>query len=238
MVSQLVHVFLAVSLQIISDVLMNPTVWAFSLVADASSHLGVLLLDQRICVCVKGVLYNLHLVLVPFFEQHIAQNYVRLIKILLNTMSPSWREKVILISSSYGENIMTGRHAGVVILLENECSNPVLRIWCVPHQLDIVVKNATHGVLDEAFYKVAHAFSMHFRAQQILITEMGSKCSKDTMLWVTFGSILRWLLEHCRRLMIHVVDKRPVQAPSTQWWVIAGVLAPLFEWIIVTFATF
>jgi len=38
--------------------------------------------------------------------------------------------------------------------------------------------------------------------------------------------------------MIHVVDKRSVQAPSTQWWVIAGTLAPLFEQIAVTFATF
>ncbi|CAK9876325.1 unnamed protein product [Sphagnum jensenii] len=37
--------------------------------------------------------------------------------------------------------------------------------------------------------------------------------------------------------MIHVADKRPVQAPSTQWWVIAGALAPLFERITVTFAT-
>ncbi len=73
------------------------------------------------------------------------------------------------------------------------CSNPVLRIWCVPHQLDIVVKNATHGVLDEAFYKV---FSVHLRAQQILITEMGSKCLKDMTRWVAFGNILRWLLEH------------------------------------------
>ncbi len=146
-------------------------------------------------MCVKGVLYNLHLILIPFFERHIAQNYVKLIKILLNTVSPSWREKVISINSN-GENTMTGRHASVVTLLENECSNHVLRIWCVPHQLDIVVKNAIHGVLDEVFYKVAHAFSMHLHPQQILITEMGSKCPKDTMRWVAFGNILRWLLEH------------------------------------------
>jgi hypothetical protein len=141
--------------------------------------LGVPLLDQRIRVCVKGVLYNLHLILVPFFKRHIAQNYVKLIKILLNTVSPSWRKKVISISSD-GENTMTGRHAGAITLLENECSNPVLHIWCDPHQLDVVVKTATHGVLDKAFYKVAHAFSVHLRAQQILITEMGSKCLKDT----------------------------------------------------------
>jgi hypothetical protein len=102
---------------------------------------------------------------------------------------------------------MTSRHAYVVTLLENECSNIVLRIWCVPHQLDIVVKNATHGVLDEAFYKITHAFSVHLCAQQILITKMGSKCLKDTTRWVAFDSILRWLLEHCHQLMIHVADK-------------------------------
>ncbi len=107
MVGQFVRVLFAISLQIISDVLTNPTVWAFLLAANASTHLGVPLLDQRICVCVKGVLHNLHLVLVPFVERHTAQNYVKLIKILLNTVSPSWREKVILISSD-GENTMTG----------------------------------------------------------------------------------------------------------------------------------
>jgi hypothetical protein len=70
MVGQFVRVLLAVSLQIISDVLKDPAVWAFSLAANSSTHLGVLLLDQWIRVCVKGMLYNLHLVLVPFFERH------------------------------------------------------------------------------------------------------------------------------------------------------------------------
>jgi len=37
--------FSFVSLHIISDVLMDPTVWAFSLAADAITHLGVPLLD-------------------------------------------------------------------------------------------------------------------------------------------------------------------------------------------------
>jgi len=45
MVGQFVRVLLVVSLQIISDVLTDPTVWAFSLAADASTHLGVPLLD-------------------------------------------------------------------------------------------------------------------------------------------------------------------------------------------------
>lgn len=86
MVSQFVRVLLAVALQIISDILMDPNIWAFSLAADASTHLGVPVLDQQICVCVKGVLYNFHLVLVPFFERHTAQNYVKLIKTMLDSV--------------------------------------------------------------------------------------------------------------------------------------------------------
>jgi len=45
MVGQFVCILLAVSLQIISDVLTDLAIWAFSLAADASTHLGVPLLD-------------------------------------------------------------------------------------------------------------------------------------------------------------------------------------------------
>ncbi|KAH9247853.1 hypothetical protein BASA81_014536 [Batrachochytrium salamandrivorans] len=84
--------------------------------------------DLRIRVCVHGVLYNLHLVLVPFFGRHTAQNYVKLIKVLLDSLSPIWRDKVISISSM--ERIMTGRHGGVVTLLEQECLNPPSHLVC------------------------------------------------------------------------------------------------------------
>jgi hypothetical protein len=114
---------------------------------------------------------------------------VKLIKTMLDTFCPDWRSKLISISFD-GENTMTGRHKGVVTLLEKECNNHVLRIWCVPHRLDIVVKNATQDVLDQAFYKVAHAYFVHLRVPQNLITDMGSKCPKDTTRWVAFGSIL------------------------------------------------
>jgi len=209
MVGQFVRVLLAVALQSMSTIMNKKHVWAFSLAVDASSHMGVSLFDQRIWICIEGVFYNLHMVLVPFFERHLAINYVKLIKTMLNTLYPDWRSKLISISSDR-ENTMTGRHGGVVTLLEKECNNHVLRIWCIPHQLDIVVKNATQDVLDQAFYKVAHAYSVHLWVQQNLITDMGSKCPKDTTRWVAFSSILHWFLQNYRQLMIHNVAKRPV----------------------------
>ncbi len=164
------------------------------------------------------------MVLVPFFERHLAVNYVKLIKTMLDTLCPNWRSKLIL-NSSDGENTMTDRHGGVVSLLEKECNNLVLRIWCVPHQLDIVVKNATQDVLDQAFYKVAHAYSIHLRVQQNLITDMGSKCPKDTTRWVAFDSILHWLLQNYRWLMIHNVAKRPFR----RRWKCGALLRLLFH---------
>jgi hypothetical protein len=118
---------LAIALQLMSTIMNQKHVWAFSLAADASSHMGVFLLDQRIRICVEGVLYNLHMVLVPFFERHLAVNYVKLIKTMLDTLCPNWRSKLILINSD-GENTMTGRHGGVVTLPKKECNNPVLQI--------------------------------------------------------------------------------------------------------------
>jgi hypothetical protein len=136
---------LAVALQLVSNVLCNTSIWAFSLAGDASTHQGTPLLDQCIRGCFNGVLMVLHLVLVPFFQRHTAVNYVTMIKTVMNVLCPTWNDKLISIASD-GENTMTGRTGGVVTLLERQCTNPVLRVWCVPHQLDLVVKTATVGV--------------------------------------------------------------------------------------------
>jgi hypothetical protein len=79
-VGQHVRVLLAVALQLVSNVLCNSSVWASSLAGDASTHQGTPLLDQRIRVRFNGVLMNLHLELVRFFQHHTAVNYVTMIK--------------------------------------------------------------------------------------------------------------------------------------------------------------
>ncbi|CAM6069619.1 unnamed protein product [Sphagnum tenellum] len=79
----------------------------FNFAIEHVSHMGVSLLNQRIRICVEGVLYNLHMVLVPFFERHLAINYVKLIKTRLDTLCPNWRSK--LISISFDEENMIDR---------------------------------------------------------------------------------------------------------------------------------
>jgi hypothetical protein len=150
-------------------------------------------------------------------------------------LRPNWHDKLISIASD-GENTMTGRTGGVESLIERQCTSPVLHVWCVPHQLDLVVKTATVGADDGEFYKAAHVFSVHLRSQHNLIVAMdGAECPKDMTRWVAFGNMLKWIIQHRRRLRQHVLDKRPVQAPTDNWWILAASLLPVFETLATTF---
>ncbi|KAI9918452.1 hypothetical protein PsorP6_011500 [Peronosclerospora sorghi] len=51
-------------------------------------------------------------------------------------------------------------------------THQLMRVWCAPHQGDIVLRAATNEMDNGAFYKTAHAFSVHLRQLQNLILEM------------------------------------------------------------------
>lgn len=90
MVGQFLRVLIALALEMIANVIADPFMWAFALAADASTHFGVPMFDQRAQMCFKGNLINPHLVLVPLFECHIAVNYVKLMSAILDAMYSSW----------------------------------------------------------------------------------------------------------------------------------------------------
>jgi hypothetical protein len=107
-----------------------------------------------------------------------------------------WHNKLISVSNN-GKNTMIGRHGGLVTLLEKEATNNIMCVWCAPHQMDIVIKKVMKAMMDGLFYKIAHVFSIHLRAQLNLIMEMdGAKCPKDTTRWVAFGKVIKWFLHH------------------------------------------
>ena len=91
---------------------------------------------------------------------------------------------------------MTGRHADVT-RLANSAEFPVLRVWCAPHQLDIVVKSTSDGIDDGDYVKEVYSFSVHSRSQlNLMIKEMGVKCPKKTTRWVHLGRFLNFYQEN------------------------------------------
>jgi hypothetical protein len=109
---------------------------------------------------VNGVLHNLHLVIVPFYGRHTVVNILASIVKILDVLFLMWRNKLISVSND-AENTMTGHHGGLVTLLEKEVTNNILRVWCISHQMDIVIKKVTKVMMDGLFYEIAHVFSVH-----------------------------------------------------------------------------
>ena len=72
-VSNIARIVCAVNLQRLSSLLNNPTMWAFSLANDGSTHWGHSYLDNRIRLYFNGKLYNIHLLAIPMFWRDSAQ---------------------------------------------------------------------------------------------------------------------------------------------------------------------
>jgi len=138
MVGQYVRILVDSMLQQIADCLNDESVWAMSLVGDGSMHRGQSFFNLRIRICFHGRLLNLHLVVIPMFDRHTTGNIFNMLVKFLDTLYSKWRAKLIGMSSD-GENTMTSRHTGLVIRMIACIENPVLRIWCALHQIDLVV---------------------------------------------------------------------------------------------------
>jgi hypothetical protein len=151
--------------------------------------------DVRIRVCIGGRLFNIDLVIVPFYDRYSAVNIYKMICKLLDQLCSSWRDKVLSVSTD-GENTMTGSKGGFVMLMDKESANEVLRVWCPTHQMDLVIQDATVMICNGAFTKMTHSFTVHLRQQANLQLVMGNKCPKDTNCWAHFQGQLQWLLTH------------------------------------------
>ncbi|CAI5741141.1 unnamed protein product [Hyaloperonospora brassicae] len=145
-VGKFVRVQVAVALQRIADMISNDDqVWAFALAGDVSTHRGHSFFDLRLRLYWHGRLLNLHRVALPMFDRHTAENMFNMIAKLMDALFPNWRAKLIGVSSD-GENAMTGCHRGLVTRLMSAAEYNVLRVWCAPHQIDIIAKQSADGI--------------------------------------------------------------------------------------------
>src|SRR5438552_16415270 len=109
-VSNVAQIVYAVNLQRLSSLLNNPTMWAFSLANDGSTHWGHSYFDNRIRLYFNGKLYNIHLLAIPMFERHTADNIIKLVSRLLDIICPTWPIKLIGLGSYVEAKIIRHFH--------------------------------------------------------------------------------------------------------------------------------
>jgi hypothetical protein len=206
MVGQLIRVLVAISLQKLTRIHTLDDVWAFSLAFDGSTRRGSSFFDVRTRFCWRGFLYNLHLIALPIFERHTSNNITNLLIQLWDSLFPSWRDRVIGLSSD-DENTMTGCILGIVKQIVSQATNRVVRVWYIPHQIDIEVRGGSQEVDGGRWVKWIYTLSVYLRVQLNLIIEMGFKCPKKTSRWVHLGLVIDFLIKYEIRIVCYVAEK-------------------------------
>ena len=202
MVGQFVRSMVASKHQRISVLMGDHSVWAFSFAGNGSTHRGQSFFEMRVRFCHRGVLANIHLVAIPMFDRHTALIIFDMIVKFLDALYAPWRSKLISVSSD-GENTMTCRHSGLVACLCSTAEHDVPRIWCPPHQFDLVAKCAAKRVINGAWVHFAYSFSDFLRAQNsLLITAMNVKCPKKTNRWAHLGLLLTFYKTYRRKIIV------------------------------------
>jgi hypothetical protein len=168
------------------------------------------------------------------FDHHTAGNIFNMLVKFLNALYGKWRTKLIGMSSG-GKNTMIGRHTDLVTRMIACTENPVLRIWCALHQIDLVVKSTVEELADGKWIMFASSFPIFLRAQANLITSMAVKCPKKTDHWTHLRRLLQFFKDHRHRIVAYVDMHCPEQTPTSAWWVITFAMSPAINAINVTF---
>jgi hypothetical protein len=131
--------------------------------------------------------------------------------------------------SQLSETYNTGRQAGLVTRMVACTENPVLRIWCPSHQIDLVDKSSSNGIAGGTWVAFACSFSVSLRAQANLITSMGAKCPKKTNRWTHLGRLLTFFKKNRRKLVEFTTTNRPEQTLTSAWWITTFTVSPAID---------
>jgi hypothetical protein len=80
----------------------------------------------------------------------------------LDALYDLWRCKLIKVGID-GKPTMVGRLNDLVTCMACEVEHHVLRIWCPPHQMDVVVKDVAEMLYDDKWSKQAWSMLIYLR---------------------------------------------------------------------------
>ena len=88
---------------------------------------------------------------------------------------------------------------------------------------------------DGLFVEGTNRWAVHLRRQVNLIDDIGSACLKLTYRWLHMGNMLDWMLSKRLRLMTHIEEKRPIDAPTKVGYIEASAIAAVTVVVNATF---
>jgi hypothetical protein len=138
LVASYARVACALSIEHISQVLCSK--WVFSVAFDMSIDLQqTSWVDVRIRYYQNSAMENLHLITLPFVGRHSGLATFEMFEKLFDVVYPLWKDKLIGCSTDRATN-MTRRLSRVVTRIQNVVKPNFMRVWCLLHQIDIIMQ--------------------------------------------------------------------------------------------------
>lgn len=225
-----VRVASAITFQVLANLM--PQLWAFSIGTDASTCLGTSYLDLRVRFVWLGRLYNLHVIALPMSGSHTGIYQYQCVVNVLDVLCPNWKTSLICATTD-GARDMTGRIQGLVTRIGQVVSPGFLRVWCLLHQLDILMRKQYHSLYGGEYWSTMIKSVSHLRRQYKLIDVMGATCPllRDTR-WESMHGVSYFMDDRRAEITEHYNDlpaAAPAKAdePTPTWWIINSAVSSL-----------
>jgi len=226
LVASCAKVACALSIEHISQVLCSE--WAFSMAFDASTDLQqTSWVDVRIRYYQNSALENLHLITLPFVGRHTGLATFKMFEKLFDVVYPLWKDKLIGCSTDGATN-MTWRLSGVVTRIQNVVKPNFMRMWCLLHQIDIIMQKVYKRVGCN-FYKTLTSIISFLRRQKKLVEEMQAIClNLSATRWASMLRVARFMVEKRSEIVTYFAETEPSdrfdQLPTPAFWILISVI--------------
>ncbi|KAH8956639.1 hypothetical protein BDL97_07G051700 [Sphagnum fallax] len=222
-------------------VLVAVTLQKIAFLLQHEDHRGTTFFDVWIRIALGGLLFNLHLIAMPHFGRHTADNQIKMLTTLLAALYTRWQQKLLNVATD-GEKTNMGHINGIQAQLVRMAEFPVVQVWCPLHQINLVVKETTNAIDRSAWLSMTYELTVYLRRQDNLITEMGVTNPKKTNRWVALASVLQYNMKHEPKIVSYISqrheERNAVVPPvlTESWCTLVYVVAPGIERIKQTFA--
>lgn len=153
----------------------------------------------------RGALCNHHLLCSPLCASYTGDNMYDAVRCILRVVAGIfWDHKLLAVTTDGAANI-TGRHRGMVSILQHISSHTIYRVWCGAHQIDLVVQDCVANQLYDSFYHSFTSLISYLRRQQRFQQEVEAKCTRVcTTLWLSIGKLSSWIIRRFSEINAYI----------------------------------
>jgi len=175
-------------------------------------------------------LENLHLITLPFVSRHTGLATFEMFEKLFDAICPLWENKLIGCSTDGATN-MIRRLFGVVTQIQNVMKPNFMRMWCLLHQINIIMQKVYKRVGCN-FYKTLTSIISFLRRQKNLVEEMQTICPNlSATRWASMSRVAWFLVEKRLKIITYFTEMEPSdrfdQLPTPAFWILISVISEI-----------